>query len=188
MSIADDRKLAENHGVVLVEYDPDWPLLYGEAAARIQGACRNLVIQVEHVGSTAIPGIRAKPYLDIMPGFAAFEDGFAVVSAMESLGYEARGEFGIPRRHYFTKWVEGDNRVWKHNVHAYAVGDIEWVRHLVFRDALRADAALRDEYEALKVELAARFRDDVNVYAEAKTEFVERVIALHGGPPRLPAP
>ena len=177
------REIAAKNGVVLVEYDPAWPSRYVEAAAGIVAACAGRVTMSEHIGSTSIPGIRAKPYLDIMPGLATFDDGFAIVPAMESLGYSARGEFGIPRRHYFTKWVEDDERVWKHNVHTYVVGDTEWVRHLAFRDALRSDESLRDEYEALKVSLARQF-DDVNLYADAKSEFVDRVIAAHGGPAR----
>jgi GrpB-like predicted nucleotidyltransferase (UPF0157 family) len=103
---------------------------------------------------------------------------------MESLGYESRGEMTIPGRHYFTKLIEDDDRVWKHNVHAYATDHIEWTRHLVFRDALRNHNTLRDEYESLKRRLAVQYRDDVNAYAEAKSEFVERVIAAHAGPAR----
>jgi GrpB-like predicted nucleotidyltransferase (UPF0157 family) len=121
-----------------------------------------------------------------MPGVAAFEDGFKLIPAMESLGYQSRGEMGIPGRHYFTKLVEDDDHVWKHNVHAYAVGHIEWARHLVFRDALHDSDELRDEYAALKHQLAAEHPDDVDQYAYAKSEFVERVIAQHGGPARPP--
>ncbi len=178
------RELARKNGVVLVDYDPAWPALYAETAAHIQEACGKLVIEIEHVGSTSIPGIKAKPYLDIMPGFSTFDDGFKVVPAMESMGYESRGEYGIPGRHYFSKWTEADDRVWKHNVHGYAVGHVEWVRHLIFRDALRAESALRNEYEALKLELAVRFRDDVDPYSDAKSEFVDRVIRMFGGPGR----
>jgi GrpB-like predicted nucleotidyltransferase (UPF0157 family) len=179
-----DRTRARRSGVVLVAYDPAWPERYEEAARLIREACGDVLVAIKHIGSTSIPGLASKPYLDIMPGVATFDDGFGLIPGMESLGYESRGEFSIPGRHYFTKWVEGDNHVWKHNVHAYAVGHIEWDRHLVFRDALRADDVLRNEYEALKRVLAVRFADDVNAYAEAKTELVERVIAAHGGPQR----
>lgn len=179
-----DRERARKRGVVLVEYDPVWPARFEEAAARIREACGEILAGIEHIGSTSIAGIAAKPFLDLMPGVRTFEDGFKLVAPLESLGYESRGEFGIQGRHYFTKFVEGDEHVWKHNVHAYATDHIEWARHLVFRDALRADSALRDEYELVKRELAARFPDDVDAYAMAKSDFVERVIAAHGGPPR----
>lgn len=185
MSITEaDRQRARERGVVLVSYDPVWNERYEDAAARIRSACGTVLIDIQHIGSTSIPGIAAKPYLDIMPGVATYEDGFKLIAAMESLGYTSRGELGIPRRHYFTRSIEDDDHVWKHNVHAYAVGDIEWTRHLVFRDALRADTGLRDEYEALKRALAGEHPDDVDAYAIAKSDFVERVIASHGGPPR----
>lgn len=181
-----DRERARQRGVVLVPYDPNWPARYEQAAALIREACADVLVDIQHIGSTSIPGIAAKPYLDIMPGVATFEDGFKLVAAMESLGYSSRGEMGIPNRHYFTKLVEDDEHVWKHNVHAYAVDDIEWVRHLVFRDALRAENSLRDEYETLKRRLALEHRDDVDQYAFAKSDFVDGVIAAKGGPARPP--
>ena len=172
------------HGVVLLPHDPAWPGRFEVAAAAIVQACAGVVTTVEHIGSTAIAGMIAKPVLDMMPGLRAFEDGFAIVEPMQSLGYEYRGEYGIPRRHYFTKPVVDDRHVWKHNVHCYAIGDPEWMRHLAFRDALRADDGTRLAYQALKLELAARFSDDVDAYAEAKGDFVDRVVRAHGGPPR----
>jgi GrpB-like predicted nucleotidyltransferase (UPF0157 family) len=179
------RDKARRGQPVLVPYDARWPERFDEAAAAIQEACGDVIIAVEHIGSTAVTGLTAKPYLDIMPGLRSFEDGRLMVEGMASLGYHARGEFGIPGRHYFSKHIDGDDAVWKHNVHAYAVGHIEWDRHLVFRDALRAGAALREEYAALKRSLAA-LHTGIEPYADAKGEFVERVITSHGGPSRPP--
>ncbi|MEX2081355.1 MAG: GrpB family protein [Dehalococcoidia bacterium] len=180
------RELARRRGVVLVPYDPDWPSRFAEAAAAIVAACAGVVTAIEHVGSTSIPGLGAKPFIDIMPGLSRHSDGPAMVAPMASLGYEYRGEFGISGRHYFTRHIEGDSSVWKHNVHTYEVGHVEWDRHLVFRDALRADAALAQRYLDLKLDLAGRFPEDVDAYAMAKSEFVEAVIAEHGGPARPP--
>ena len=180
------RKLSSDGGVVLVPYNPLWPERFVDAAFAIAAACPGSVTQIMHVGSTSIPGLAAKPYLDIMPGLAAHADGAAMVGPMKALGYEYRGDFGIPGRHYFTMGIEGDDAVWKHNVHAYEVGHIEWDRHLVFRDALRADSSLAAEYLQLKLDLADRFPTEVQDYANAKTDFVERVLRDHGGPPRPP--
>jgi GrpB-like predicted nucleotidyltransferase (UPF0157 family) len=171
-------------GPVLVDYDPAWPACFEEAASAIRAASGGLVITVEHIGSTAVAGLRAKPVIDLMPGLGRHEDGPAIVPAMAALGYEYRGEYGVPGRHYFTQWVDDDPHAWKHNVHCYAVGHREWVRHLVFRDALRADPVLRAAYAALKDELALRFPESVEGYAEAKSVFVERVIREAGGPER----
>jgi len=173
-------------GVSLVPWDAAWPARFAEARAAILAACEGVVLGVEHIGSTSIPGIGAKPYLDIMPGLRTFEDGERMVAAMASLGYVYRGEYGISGRHYFSKHIHDDPHMWKHNVHSHVIGCADWERHVAFRDALRADDALRDEYWRLKLELAARHPADVQAYADAKSEFVDRVIAAHGGPPRPP--
>lgn len=175
---------ARANGVALVPYDPEWPSRFDRAATAIAEACAGVVVTIEHVGSTAIPGLGAKPYIDLMPGLRAWADGPRIVPAMAALGYEYRGEYGVVGRHYFTKFIDGDEHVWKHNVHCYEIGHREWQRHLVFRDALRADEALRDEYWRLKQALAERYPDDVEPYAIGKSDFVERVIAAHGGPAR----
>ena len=169
--------------VQLADYDPMWPARFEDARRAIVDSCGCLVA-LEHVGSTAVPGLAAKPTLDLMPILARPEDGARIVPAMTGLGYEYRGAFGIPGRHFFTRWLDGDPHVEKHNVHAYPVGHTEIARHLVFRDALRADAATRAAYAALKRALAARFPHDVEAYAEAKSAFVDEVIAARGGPAR----
>jgi GrpB-like predicted nucleotidyltransferase (UPF0157 family) len=175
---------ARANGVSLVPYDPEWPSRYETASGTILAACGGIVVRIDHIGSTSIPGIGAKPYIDLMPGLRLWADGPRIVPAMEALGYEYRGEYGVEGRHYFTKFVDGDEHVWKHNVHCYEIGHREWQRHLVFRDALRADVGLRDEYWRLKQDLAAQYPDDVERYAIGKSAFVERVIAAHGGPSR----
>jgi GrpB-like predicted nucleotidyltransferase (UPF0157 family) len=147
-------------------------------------ACGGLLLDLQHVGSTEVPGLAAKPTLDLMPILARPEDGPRIVPLMTALGYTHRGEFGIHGRELFTRWIDGDVHVEKHNVHAYPAGHGEIARHLVFRDALRSDAATRTAYEALKRALAARFPHDVEAYAEAKSSFVDEVIAARGGPAR----
>lgn len=178
------HEISRAGGVVLVPYDSEWPRRYEDAARAILEACPGVVTEIHHIGSTSIPGLAAKPYIDIMPGLARFEDGERMVEPMARLGYAYKGEGGIPGRHYFSRRFDDDPHAWKHNVHAYAVGYAEWDRHLVFRDALRADSELAHQYLELKLQLAARFPNDVEAYANAKSDFVEAVIADHGGPPR----
>lgn len=141
------------------------------------GACRDLLLAVEHIGSTSVPGLGAKPIIDVMPGLRTFEDGGKVVSPLERIGYEYRGEYGIPGRHLFVKDDPGTGERIA-NVHMYAVGHDEWIAHLALRDYLRTHEAWRDRYWALKQELAQKYRDDVEAYAEAKTAFVKEVVAL----------
>jgi len=171
-------------GTVLVPYDPLWPRHFQEIRDQILSVAADLLVEVEHIGSTALPGLAAKPFLDLMPCLRSYDDGLALAERLGVLGYEYKGEYGIPGRHYFSKWIDTGAPACKHNVHAYEVGHAEWTRHLVFRDALRADSALRAEYEAFKENLAAVHHDDVQAYASAKSGFVDAVISRFGGPPR----
>jgi GrpB-like predicted nucleotidyltransferase (UPF0157 family) len=159
--------------IVLVPYDPGWPSRFAASRDEIMAACNGLVIEVHHIGSTAIPGIAAKPVIDMLPVVRRFEDGFACVALLQSLGYESRGEYGIEGRHYF---VRGNPR--SHQVHMFAADHPEVERHLLFRDYLNAHPEERAAYERLKRELAERFRSDVQAYAAAKTPFCDRIVHL----------
>jgi GrpB-like predicted nucleotidyltransferase (UPF0157 family) len=159
--------------IILVPYDTRWPSLFTVERDAILRACGALIGTVHHVGSTSIPGIAAKPVIDIMAVLRRHEDGFACVAAMERLGYESRGEAGLEGRHFFRK---GDPR--SHHVHMFADGHREIGRHLRFRDYLRTHPDEMRAYEALKRALAARFVDDIGAYADAKDEYCERINRL----------
>jgi GrpB-like predicted nucleotidyltransferase (UPF0157 family) len=159
--------------IVLVPHDPRWAQAFEEARAAIMGACGEHVLEVLHVGSTAIPGIAAKPVIDMMPLLRRHEDGFACVPAMAALGFEFRGEAGLCGRHYFIK---GQPRT--HHVHMYQSDHPEVGRHIRFRDYLRQHPAQAFAYEALKRELAARFGSDTRAYSDAKSEFCARIEQL----------
>jgi GrpB-like predicted nucleotidyltransferase (UPF0157 family) len=166
--------------VIIVDYDPRWPDRFEAAAAAIRGACGERLVGIEHVGSTAVPGLPAKPIIDLMPLVARFEDGAACVEAMTALGYEYRGEFGIPGRHYFVRNESGqaeDERPQEH-VHMLVAGSDEAERHLLFRDYLRTHPERRDAYAILKRALALRHGEDREAYTAGKTAFVQATLAL----------
>lgn len=154
--------------VILEGYNPAWPDLATEWIARIAEACGDAILEVHHIGSTAVPGMLAKPIIDLMLGLRSFEAGAAIVEAMEQLGFEARGEFGIPRRHYFHREDV--------HVHAYAVGEGQWHDQLAFRDHLRGHPTAREEYAALKRDLQQRYRFDRVEFSNRKSQFVERIL------------
>jgi len=154
--------------VRLVPYDPAWPARFAGIRAQLQRACPWLRT-VEHIGSTSVPGLGAKPTIDVMPGLARFEDGLRCVAPLQVLGFEYLGEYGLARRHYFREL----RRV---HVHMYAVGEGQWHAQLAFRDMLRSHAELRQAYWELKQELAQRHRQDVNAYADAKSDFVAQAL------------
>lgn len=138
-------------------------------------ACGPAVLRVEHIGSTSVPGLVAKPILDMMPVLRTFEDGYACVGPMRAMGYWYAGEFGIAGRHLF---VNGSPRT--HHAHMLVEGSKEARRHLAVRDVLRANPEMSARYAALKEGLAARFGDDRDSYASAKGAFMREIFDLAG--------
>jgi GrpB-like predicted nucleotidyltransferase (UPF0157 family) len=158
--------------IVLATHDPQWSEMYEQERVAIVEALGPYIAHIEHVGSTSIPGIAAKPIIDIGIDLNTYPLPPEAIAAMEALGYTHRGEYGIPERHYFTK---GTPRT--HHVHSYSPGNPEWDAHILFRDYLRAHPEAARQYEQLKRELAAR-HTDVNAYAEDKTDFVKSTLTL----------
>jgi GrpB-like predicted nucleotidyltransferase (UPF0157 family) len=159
---------AERRPIVLVASDPAWPFRFEEEAARICAALGDDV-RVEHVGSTAVPGLIAKPIVDIQVSVADVEDEAAYVGALEAAGYVLRvREPG----HRMLRTPALDV-----HVHVCAVGSDWEARHLAFRDRLRADEVARDRYAAVKRELAQRDWPTMNDYAEAKSGVISAIMA-----------
>jgi GrpB-like predicted nucleotidyltransferase (UPF0157 family) len=156
--------------VVLAPPDPTWADEFAREARAIRAALPDLPITVHHIGSTAVDGLIAKPVIDILlvvPHLAALD---ARGDSLVTLGYEPRGEFGVPGRRYFHKTSPLGVRT--HQIHSYAEGSDAIHRHLDFRDYLRAHSAAVEAYARLKTQLADRFGADVEGYANAKTAFV----------------
>lgn len=161
-------------GVVrVVPYDPAWPRLFAAEAARLKDALPGLDIRLEHTGSTSVPGLAAKPVLDILGGAADGVPMTTYITALVAAGYVHRGEQGIPGREFFRR---GEPRAY--HLHLTRVGSHFWRDHLAFRDYLSANASVRDEYARLKHELAVRFPNDREAYIAHKGPFVRRVLEL----------
>jgi GrpB-like predicted nucleotidyltransferase (UPF0157 family)/8-oxo-dGTP pyrophosphatase MutT (NUDIX family) len=155
---------------LLQEHDA-WASEFAQERQRIIEVLRPHILGIEHVGSTALPGIPAKPVLDIVIEVPSFEQASACIAPMEFLGYEHRGEHGIPRRHYFVK---GNPRT--HHVHMLEMGTEMWRNMLAFRDALLSRPALARQYANAKLRLAARHRDDRAAYQQTKDGEVDRIL------------
>ena len=171
MTEAPEPILGLAHGkVVLSEANAGWTVLYETEAARLSAQISSFIVDMQHFGSTSIPGIKAKPIIDILIGLQRFEDGEKLVVPLTALGYDYVGIDMVPNDHLFGLGV-----VRTHLVHAVTFGGHHWVRNLRFRDSLRADPALRAGYERLKVDLAARYPEDRAAYTAAKAEFIDRI-------------
>jgi GrpB-like predicted nucleotidyltransferase (UPF0157 family) len=158
--------------VRVVAYDARWPALYEEEARRVRAGLDPLPVVLEHTGSTAVPGLAAKPIVDILAGRPAGSALAPYVRALEALGWVHRGEQGIPGRDFFRRGVPRT-----HHLHLTEVGSAFWRDHLAFRDALRRDPALAAAYQALKLRLAAEHPFDRERYIEGKGPFVLEVLA-----------
>jgi GrpB-like predicted nucleotidyltransferase (UPF0157 family) len=161
-------------GVVrLAPYTEEWKRLFEDERSVLRAAIGQYVLDIQHVGSTSIPGMVAKPIIDIGIAVASFEEAKVCILPIEQLGYEYRGEHGIPRRHYFIK---GDPRT--HHVHINEIDSRDWENQVLFRDYLIQRPEFAEEYAALKAELAQRYPTDRDAYLDGKAFFINRVLEL----------
>jgi len=158
--------------IVLAEYDPAWPVLYEREASRIRATLGPLALQVEHVGSTSVPGLAAKPRVDIVLVVPDSADERAYVPPLERAGYVLRIREPEWYEHRVFKGPDTDV-----NVHTFSPACPEVERMLRFRDRLRGDDADRGLYEQAKRELTARRWEYVQHYADAKSAVVEEILA-----------
>ncbi len=150
--------------------------MFEREARLIATACQPDIVQIEHIGSTSVPGLSAKPVIDLLVGLPSFDLAPLVVERMVAHGftYLPQYEDGMPFRRLFIREEDG-KRV--SNIHTVEADTPFWVRHLAFRDHLRTHPETRDQYQTLKQDLARREWDSVNDYARAKTDFIRAVEA-----------
>jgi GrpB-like predicted nucleotidyltransferase (UPF0157 family) len=170
------RKIARP--VEIFDHDREWPSKFLEERTKIMGVIGDTVVEVEHVGSTAVPGLCAKPIIDIMVGIRKLTDAENCIVPLESVGYEYVPEYevSIPERRYFRK---GPSEIPNKHSHLHMVehgGDF-WKRQLLFRDYLRTHPGAALEYCELKKRLASKYRLDREAYTEAKTTFIESIVS-----------
>jgi GrpB-like predicted nucleotidyltransferase (UPF0157 family) len=168
--------------IFLADYSPDWPRRFEEEHQRLQDAIGEWAVAIEHVGSTSIPGIAAKPIIDIAVALSELCDALFCITPLTQLGYVCLGEFGIAERIYFRKdtatplpgqTTNGVGRT--HQIHMYARTHPQFINHLALRDYLRANPGARQEYEDLKRRLAAEL-DDIEQYADAKSDLIRDIL------------
>ena len=159
--------------VTLAPHNPDWTRQFTEEAARLTAVFGPNLITIHHIGSTAVPGIQAKPIIDMLPVVWDIEQVDGLNDAMTGLGYIHRGEHGISGRRYFRK---GSDRRHSHHLHVFQIGHPELAHHLLFRDYLRTFLHKAQAYDQLKTELAQKHSDDTVAYTNAKSDFIQTMI------------
>lgn len=166
--------------VTLCDYDPQWPQDYRREADRLLDATASRdgagpIKEVAHIGSTSIPGMMAKPMIDMMVGLHTLADVPALIPTLTQLGYEYKGEFGIPDRHFFTL-----GNPTTHHVHMVFHGGPFWRLNILFRDHLRDHPHEAAAYVALKRELAAKFSNNRESYTKGKDAFIRAMLHRAG--------
>jgi len=161
-------------GIVKLEpHTEQWRQLFAEEAARLREVINDYVLAIEHIGSTSIGGIAAKPIIDMAVSVEKSADCERCVAPLENIGYEYRGEHGIAGRFYFVK---GEPRT--HHLHLVLADSDFWRSHLLFRDYLRENPATAKEYEYLKLELARKCANARDAYQRGKSDFIENILKI----------
>jgi GrpB-like predicted nucleotidyltransferase (UPF0157 family) len=158
--------------VHIVDYDPQWPAVFDHLRDQLHAALGSLALRIEHVGSTAVPGLAAKPIIDLDVVIRGRGDLPAVTGRLRPLGYQPEGNLGVPGREAFTTPPGAP----PHHLYVCPADSGALARHLAFRDFLRTHPATACAYAELKRSLARRFCTDRTAYTEAKTAFIDQVL------------
>lgn len=160
--------------ILLVPYNPQWPRLAAEHADRLQ-VLGTILTRVHHIGSTAVPGLLAKPIIDLLPVVTDAIELDRKRGSIEALGYDWKGEFGIPGRRYCR--LSNDEGVRIVHVHFFAVGSPEIARNIAFRDYLRAHPQAARAYEQEKLRARSLHSDDYRAYSDEKAAWIRKTEA-----------
>jgi GrpB-like predicted nucleotidyltransferase (UPF0157 family) len=163
---------------ILVDYDSRWPQEFDREASAIIRVAGPYIKSIEHYGSTSVPGLRAKPILDILVGLLRLEDWIHCKSPLESIGYDYAEHAGVPNHYVF-----GKGKARTHLVHLVQFGSDSWIQALRFREMLRNDAKLREEYTQIKEAAIKAHPDSRSKYNVIKGPFIEKMMKTEQAAP-----
>ena len=167
-----DTVVGLEHGTVrLASYSPAWRILFEREKKTLLVALSGIVLEIEHIGSTSIPNMEAKPIIDIAAAVPDLQTVGSCIRPLAAVGYEYKGEYGLPGRHFFVK---GSPHT--HYLHVVAAGSEHWIAWLTFRDYLIGHRDVADKYSALKRDLAKQHEANRDAYTKSKSAFITRVV------------
>ncbi|MFS0597959.1 GrpB family protein [Peribacillus frigoritolerans] len=159
--------------IMIENYNPNWVTEFEQEKAKIKEVLKDKPICVEHIGSTSVMGLGAKPILDIMAGVQHLAEVDAFIEPLKSIGYEFVPHKEFPERRFFRK---GQWRAGTHHLHIYRLGSEQWKNQLSFRNYLRSHPDVRKQYQQLKMSLAKKHPADIVGYTKAKAPFILNVM------------
>lgn len=160
--------------LTVVDYDDMWPTLFENERSLLQVTLGHVISQIHHIGSTSVPGLSAKPVIDILIEVTNLDELDSMNQAMERAGYTVRGENGISNRRYFTK---GENQR-SHHIHAFTTGDAQIVKHLAFRDYLIRNNDIATQYALMKKNAVLLCDNDTHRYSIYKADFIQKHLRM----------
>lgn len=160
--------------VELMPWSQNWPDCFTEEASRVKSACGDLVMAIEHVGSTGIAGLPCRPIIDLLVGVDHLRDASGCIDPLKESGYRCHGENGVAGRRYFTRTIDRQCIV---QLHMVQIEGEFWKNTLQFRDLLRRDSSLAEEYAKAKVEMQSQYSSDPASYESARATFEREVLA-----------
>jgi len=160
--------------ILVLDHNPEWANSFEREACTIRAALGAALVNIHHIGSTSITHTKAKPVIDILLEVSSLDEIDQQSVALQALGYEAKGEYGIPGRRYFRLDDATGRRT--HQVHSFEVGSHNVTRHLAFRDYMRAHPEIAAEYGQLKQRLAGEYPNNMAAYIEGKDAFVKEQV------------
>jgi len=170
-----ESKIGLKRGVVkIVRHRTEWAELYDAEAGNLKNCLRELAVDIQHVGSTAVPGLISKPIIDIAIAVTSRSDIAAVVKRLLTIGYIDRSDQGASGGYLLVKESEPDVRTF--HIHVVEKNDVQWRNYIIFRDCLRCDANTRKEYAKLKKNLAVKYPKDRESYTGGKEQFIKDVL------------
>ena len=167
-----------NDDITLEPANPDWPRLFAKEKTRLLADFGSRFIGIEHIGSTAVPGLDAKPVIDILGGVASMDEADALLEPLCAVGWDTSPEFNatLSDRRFLLRWPGG---VRTHHLHLVVYGGEPWQLILAFRDRLRSHPEIAESYQELKYNLAVTHKTDRFAYTEAKTAFIRGVLETY---------
>src|SRR6516162_7946156 len=168
-----------DQSIELTDYDPAWQERFAEQQTRLTAVLKPwLAGEVEHIGSTSVPGLRSKPIVDLLAPVRSLEAAHGAISILESDGWLFWA--ADPNRHYRLWFLRPNPAARTHHLQIIQQGDPNILALIAFRDALRRDPKAREAYSSLKENLANKYRDNRDAYSNAKTEFVRSILQSRG--------
>ncbi|AIQ51928.1 GrpB family protein [Paenibacillus sp. FSL R7-0331] len=163
--------------LIVVDYDPSWTGTYAKLREFVLPVLEDIIVSIEHVGSTSVPGLAAKPIIDMDVVVPAQEDVSIAIERLATLGYVHEGDLGIEGREAF---IPPSDVIW-HHLYVCTVDSAEYKRHILFRDYMRGHPEEGKRYSDLKIELAEQFKKDRAAYSNAKSYFVNEILQRTSG-------